>query len=190
MTLLIVNSDDFPPTAFDTVFKAAGLDTLSYAPPSASIPASQWPTLGSMIDSGKRLVTFLDASADFNSVNYLIDGQYIFYKQFQKLLTKAACRIHQCLGDRLRRNRYHVRLQRQPHKGRFYHSDVPYQSLLGRAVPRPANPRQGSSKRYKWRERYRKSGSASRYLCSSSRPQPKLHARRREYLFDSLLSVL
>lgn len=79
VTLLIVNSDDFPPTAFDTVFKAAGLDTLSYAPPSASIPASQWPTLGSMISSGKRLVTFLDASADFTSVNYLIDGMISFF---------------------------------------------------------------------------------------------------------------
>lgn len=75
ITLLIVNSDNFSPTDFDTVFKTAGLDTLSYAPPSASIPASQWPTLGSMIDSGKRLVTFLDANADFTSVNYLIDGE-------------------------------------------------------------------------------------------------------------------
>lgn len=74
VTLLIVNSDNFPPTAYDTIFKSAGLDTLSYAPPSASVPVSQWPTLGSMIDSGKRLVTFLDANADFTSVNYLIDG--------------------------------------------------------------------------------------------------------------------
>jgi len=73
VTLLIVNSDDFLPTAFDALFISAGLDVLSYAPPSAAIPASQWPTLGSMIDSGKRLVTFLDANADFASVNYLID---------------------------------------------------------------------------------------------------------------------
>ena len=76
LSLLIVNSDDFPPTAYDTVFKGAGLDTMSYAPPSASIPATQWPTLGSLIDSGKRLITFMDASADFNSVPYIIDGAY------------------------------------------------------------------------------------------------------------------
>lgn len=77
VTLLIVNSDDFLPTAFDALFISAGLDVLSYAPPSAAIPASQWPTLGSMIDSGKRLVTFLDANADFASVNYLIDGELL-----------------------------------------------------------------------------------------------------------------
>lgn len=76
LSLLIVNSDDFPPTTYDTVFKGAGLDTMSYAPPSASIPATQWPTLGSLIDSGKRLITFMDASADFNSVSYIIDGAY------------------------------------------------------------------------------------------------------------------
>lgn len=70
-----MNSDDFPPTSFDTVFKAAGLDTLSYAPTASAIPATGWPTLGSMIDSGKRLVTFLDASADFTSIPYLIDGK-------------------------------------------------------------------------------------------------------------------
>lgn len=75
VTLLIVNSDNFLPSDFDAVFKSAGLDTLSYAPTSASVPASQWPTLGSMIDSGKRLVTFLDANADFTSVPYLIDGE-------------------------------------------------------------------------------------------------------------------
>lgn len=74
ISLLIVNSDDFPPTAYDTVFKGAGLDTMSYSPPSASIPATQWPTLASLIDSGKRLITFMDASADFNSVPYIIDG--------------------------------------------------------------------------------------------------------------------
>lgn len=72
-----MNSDDFPPTAFDTLFKAAGLDKLSYVPPSAAITSTQWPTLGSMISSGTRLVTFLDAMADFTSVNYLMAGTHI-----------------------------------------------------------------------------------------------------------------
>ncbi|KAI0275056.1 PLC-like phosphodiesterase [Gloeopeniophorella convolvens] len=73
VSLLIVNSDGFKPTDYDTVFKAAGLDSLSYAPPSASVPVGSWPSLGSLIDSGKRLVTFMDAGADFTSVPYIID---------------------------------------------------------------------------------------------------------------------
>jgi hypothetical protein len=79
LSILIVNSDNFPPSAFDAVFKAVGLDALSFAPTAATTPNSGWPTLGSMIDSGKRLVTFLDTGADFNSVPYIIDGSlYIF----------------------------------------------------------------------------------------------------------------
>lgn len=74
VSLLIVNSDNLPPSQYDTVFKAAGVDTMSYAPESATLPATGWPTLGSLIDSGKRLVTFLSTTADFTAVPYLIDG--------------------------------------------------------------------------------------------------------------------
>lgn len=73
LSLLIVNSDNAAPSDYDTVFKAAELDTLAYAPESASLQASGWPTLGSLIDSNKRLVVFLSTKADFNAVSYLID---------------------------------------------------------------------------------------------------------------------
>lgn len=76
VSLLIVNSDDLPPSAFDAVFQSAGLVSLSYSPPTSSVLASAWPTLGSMIDNGTRLVTFLDTGADFTSVTYLIDGAF------------------------------------------------------------------------------------------------------------------
>lgn len=75
VTLLIVNSDGFQPSAYDTIFRAVGLDTLSYAPPSATTAFGSWPSLGSMIDSGKRLVTFMDTGANFASVPYIIDGR-------------------------------------------------------------------------------------------------------------------
>ena len=74
VSLLIVNSDNLPPSQFDTVFKAAGVDTISYAPDTAIVQAPVWPTLGTLIDSGKRLVTFLSTTADFTAVPYLIDG--------------------------------------------------------------------------------------------------------------------
>lgn len=76
VSLLIVNSDGFAPSQYDTVFKAVGLDTLSYSPPSATTINTAWPSLGSMIDSGKRLVTFMDTGANFNSVPYIIDGRF------------------------------------------------------------------------------------------------------------------
>lgn len=74
VTLLIVNSDNLVAAEFGSVFASVGLDTLSYAPATSPMAASQWPTLGSMIDNGTRLVTFLDNAADLTSVPYLIDG--------------------------------------------------------------------------------------------------------------------
>lgn len=74
LSLLIVNIDNLPASAYGTVFARVGLDTISYAPTASPIPATGWPTLGTLIDSGKRLLTFLDNGADLAAVPYLIDG--------------------------------------------------------------------------------------------------------------------
>jgi len=75
VTLLIVNSDNLAATQFASVFVAAGVNSMSYSPQSASLPASGWPTLGSLIDAGTRLVTFLSTTANFDAAPYLIDGE-------------------------------------------------------------------------------------------------------------------
>lgn len=72
-----MNIDGIAVSQYGTVFKAAGLDTVSYSPPAATIPASGWPTLGSLIDNGTRLLTFMDHGADTATVPYIIDGECI-----------------------------------------------------------------------------------------------------------------
>ena len=79
VTLLIVNSDNLAATQFASVFVAAEVDSMSYSPQSASLPASGWPTLGSLINAGTRLVTFLSTTASFQAVPYLIDGGNLRY---------------------------------------------------------------------------------------------------------------
>jgi hypothetical protein len=56
-----------------TVFASAGLDVMSYTPPTATLGVQDWPTLGSLITAGTRLITFLDNGADFNSVPWLLN---------------------------------------------------------------------------------------------------------------------
>ncbi|CAK5264535.1 unnamed protein product, partial [Mycena citricolor] len=73
VTLLIVNSDNFPASSFASVFAAAGVDKLSYAPTSLPLTYNNWPTLSTLIDAGTRLVTFLDNGADTTVAPYLID---------------------------------------------------------------------------------------------------------------------
>lgn len=100
VSLLIVNSDNVAPSEYDTVFKAAGLDTLAYAPTSASLAASGWPTLGSLIDSGKRLVVFLSTTADFNAVPYLIDEfTNVWETAFDVTDTTFDCNVNRTKGD-------------------------------------------------------------------------------------------
>ena len=73
VTLLIVNSDGSPPSKFAQAFESTGLVSKMYQPSSGTISRNSWPTLGSMVDSGRTVVGFLSTEADFQSVNYLLD---------------------------------------------------------------------------------------------------------------------
>lgn len=73
ISLIIVNIDNLPPTTFAQSFASAGLEQYAFAPEQATLTVSDWPTLGSMIDSGKRVVAFMDNTADFSQVPWLID---------------------------------------------------------------------------------------------------------------------
>jgi len=100
VTLLIVNIDNLLPSAYDPVFKAVGLDKLSYAPTAAAVPASQWPTLGTMIDNGSRLVTFLDNAADITSVPYLLDEFSNMWETAYDVTDPAFdCNVNRSNGD-------------------------------------------------------------------------------------------
>ncbi|KAJ7137505.1 PLC-like phosphodiesterase [Mycena crocata] len=65
ITLLFTNPEGLSPAkVWKPIFDAAGISNLTYVPPSLPIKYSDWPTLGSMIDAGTRLVVFLDSQAD------------------------------------------------------------------------------------------------------------------------------
>jgi hypothetical protein len=69
VTLLLTNQDGLPGTAFDAVFRAAGIQGYAFAP-GRDLALDQWPTLGQMIDSGKRLVVFMGAWATDRSLRW------------------------------------------------------------------------------------------------------------------------
>ncbi|KAH8882219.1 PLC-like phosphodiesterase [Thozetella sp. PMI_491] len=79
VTLLLTNGDSIAVTQYASVFEAVGLDEYAYSPGS-TLALDEWPTLQSMIDSGKRLVVFMDYHADTSQVSYILDefGSYFF----------------------------------------------------------------------------------------------------------------
>ena len=65
VTMIFTNPDGLSlPDLWEPAFKSSGISDLAYVPPSTPVKQSDWPTLGEMIDSGKRVVVFLDAGAD------------------------------------------------------------------------------------------------------------------------------
>jgi len=73
VSILMVNIDDLPASSYASVFVAAGLDKFAYSPPTPTMEATAWPSLGDMIDNGTRVVAFLDNGADATQATYLID---------------------------------------------------------------------------------------------------------------------
>lgn len=58
LTLLLTNQDGIGIAAYDAAFKGVGLDKYAFAPdPGMSL--AEWPSLGEMIQKGKRLVVFM-----------------------------------------------------------------------------------------------------------------------------------
>ncbi|KAF9076051.1 PLC-like phosphodiesterase [Rhodocollybia butyracea] len=101
VVLLIVNIDDMPATAFAPVFEAANVSGISYQPGVSSMPASSWPTLGSLIDNGTRLITFLDNHADITTVPYLLDEFSNIWETSFDLTSQTAfdCTVNRSNGD-------------------------------------------------------------------------------------------
>ncbi|KAF7360516.1 F-box domain-containing protein [Mycena venus] len=65
LTLIFTNPEGQSPlNVWKPAFDEAGISDLAFVPPSLPAKQSDWPTLGEMIDSGKRVVVFLDAKAD------------------------------------------------------------------------------------------------------------------------------
>lgn len=65
---------------------------MSYSPTSSNLTYTSWPTLGTLIDAGTRLVTFMDTHADFSTVTYIIDGTYLTHNNSEtsNLLTERS----------------------------------------------------------------------------------------------------
>jgi hypothetical protein len=97
VTLLITNNqDDIDIGRFAEVFAATGLDQYVFTP-DGSLGLGDWPTLGEMIDSGSRLVVFMDYNTDTNRVPYILD-EFAYY--FETPFSPTEDNFYQCDIDR------------------------------------------------------------------------------------------
>lgn len=102
LSLLIVNSDNLPASQFASAFDSAGMTSLMYQPGSAAsasggVAKNAWPTLGELIDGGKRVVGYLASGADLSSVPYLLPE---FSSMWENAYDQATSGPFNCTIDR------------------------------------------------------------------------------------------
>jgi len=100
VSILLVNINDVPAEQFAEVYNAAGLVNVSFVPSAPTLQVDEWPTLGSMIASGQRLVTFLDHGANASTVPYIIDEfTNVWETAFDVTTTDWLCDVNRTQGD-------------------------------------------------------------------------------------------
>ncbi|KXN83170.1 Transcription factor IIIB 60 kDa subunit [Leucoagaricus sp. SymC.cos] len=73
ITFIFTNPEGLSiPDIWKPAFDSAGITPLAYVPPHVPMKNSEWPTLGEMIDSGKRVVVFLDSGADTSQIDFIL----------------------------------------------------------------------------------------------------------------------
>ncbi|KAF8636279.1 hypothetical protein AX17_003658 [Amanita inopinata Kibby_2008] len=73
ITLLFTNPEGQSVTnVWKPIFDQAGITQMAYVPPHSPMTRDDWPTLGEMIDSGRRVVVFLDSGADTSQVDFIL----------------------------------------------------------------------------------------------------------------------
>jgi len=73
VTILLGNSDQVNVNNYTAPIQNSGLGRYVYTPPQIPMGLSDWPTLGEMIISQKRVVVFMDYAANQTAVPYVLD---------------------------------------------------------------------------------------------------------------------
>lgn len=86
VTLLFVNTGP-PLKDWALAYHVTGADVVSYIPPfdkrHGNMQIKDWPTIAEMVESNKRLVTFLSSGADLDRVPYLLpEYDFLFETNF------------------------------------------------------------------------------------------------------------
>ncbi len=73
VTLILENGDYAPVTSYVPFIESTGIVKYLYIPPKIPMGLSDWPTLETMILSGKRVVLFMDYEANQTAVPWILD---------------------------------------------------------------------------------------------------------------------
>lgn len=100
ISIVLVNMDNLPATSFSAAFETAGLSDYAYTPSSSATSLSDWPTLGTLVDTGKTVVVFMNYNADFSTAPYIIDEfSNMWEDAYDVTETGWACAVNRSSGN-------------------------------------------------------------------------------------------
>jgi hypothetical protein len=103
LTILFTNPDGVSVKTWRDDFASAGIADLAFVPPFNSTPNDTfaWPTLGSMISSGKRVVIFMDSYANQTEVDFILEEfTYMWETPFDQTNQSFPCIVDRPHGLR------------------------------------------------------------------------------------------
>lgn len=90
-------------------FDEAGLTNLAYVPPSLPVARGNWPTLGEMISTGKRLVVFMDYNNNLGEANFILpEFDMLWEPPFSSTDKTFPCKVDRISGSLSAENHLHM----------------------------------------------------------------------------------
>ena len=97
LTILFTNPDGINVMIWGADFVSSGIAGMAFVPNFTSTPPdlNSWPTLESMISSGKRVVIFMDYYANQTEVDYILDEfTYMWETPFDQTNSSFPCTVN------------------------------------------------------------------------------------------------
>ncbi|QRV80439.1 hypothetical protein RhiJN_08454 [Ceratobasidium sp. AG-Ba] len=101
ITLILTNGDGLDANKYWVpAFTNSGISSYIYTPTGRSVARNAWPTLGSMISSGKRLVVMMDYPTNSGSVPWIIsEFNNVWETPFSQVDAKFPCKVDRVNGS-------------------------------------------------------------------------------------------
>lgn len=97
LTLIFTNPENLSVTkVWQPIFEKTGISEMAYVPPQPIMARDDWPTIGEMIESTKRVVIFLDKAADnpVDRVEYILPQFEMMWEDvFDPQDSKFPCKV-------------------------------------------------------------------------------------------------
>jgi len=106
LTIIIANPENLSASLWKPVFENSGIADMAYIPPQVPMTREDWPTLKEMLDSGKRVVIFIDKGAEEKSeeksVPYLLSQFTMMWEdEYDPTNSAFPCKVDRTSGPLL-----------------------------------------------------------------------------------------